>query len=149
MIGSKSCFKCLTVKPLEEFYSHSAMADGHLNKCKECTKKDVAKHREENLEKIREYDRQRAKRPERIAAKAEISKAWRIEDKRRMAAHNAVARAIKSGKLKRMPCERCNSAKSVAHHEDYDFKLQVMWLCQPCHKQRHKELVHGYHKKNT
>ena len=149
MIGSKSCFKCLAVKPLDEFYIHTRMADGHLNKCKECTKKDVAKHREENLEKIREYDRQRDKRPERIAAKSEISKAWRLEDKRRMAAHNAVARAIKSGKIKRMPCERCNSEKSVAHHEDYDFKLQVMWLCQSCHKQRHKELLHGCYEKNA
>ncbi len=140
MTSSKNCFKCMTVKPLEEFYRHSAMADGHLNKCKTCTKKDVEKHREDNLEKIREYDRQRGKRPERIAASAEISRAWRLEDKRRTAAHNAVSRALKSGKLKRLPCERCRSEKSVAHHDDYDFKLQVMWLCQPCHKQRHKEL---------
>jgi ribosomal protein S27AE len=42
--------------------------------------------------------------------------------------------------LVRMPCIRCGEAKSVAHHEDYDKPLEVMWLCQPCHKQRHKEL---------
>jgi hypothetical protein len=29
----------------------------------------------------------------------------------------------------------------LAHHEDYDRPLDVMWLCQPCHKQRHKELL--------
>ena len=41
------------------------MADGHLNKCKDCTKLDVNKHRANNLEKIRAYDRERAKNSER------------------------------------------------------------------------------------
>jgi ribosomal protein S27AE len=39
-----------------------------------------------------------------------------------------------------VPCIRCGNEKSLAHHEDYDKPLDVMWLCQPCHKQRHKEL---------
>jgi ribosomal protein S27AE len=43
--------------------------------------------------------------------------------------------------LERQPCVRCGATKSLAHHEDYDKPLDVMWLCQPCHKQRHKELL--------
>lgn len=136
----KECFKCKTIKPLEDFYKHPKMADGHVNKCKECNKNDVTTNRNKNLEKIRAYDRERAKIPERIKANVEVNRAWRAEDNRRVKAHNAVARAIKKGVLVRCSCVRCGEQKSLAHHEDYDKPLEVMWLCQPCHKQRHKEL---------
>ena len=116
------------------------MADGRVNKCKECNKNDVTSHRNKNIEKVRAYDRERNKIPERIKANVEVNRAWRAEDSRRVVAHSAVSRAIREGRLDRNPCVRCGEAKSVAHHEDYDKPLEVMWLCQPCHKQRHKEL---------
>jgi len=140
MVRSKECFKCKAVKPLSEFYKHAMMGDGHLNKCKECAKNDANKHRSKNLEKIRAYDRERGKIPERIKANTDINRIWRAEDKRRQLAHTAVARAIRNGKLVRNPCIRCGEQKSLAHHEDYDKPLDVVWLCQPCHKKRHKEI---------
>jgi ribosomal protein S27AE len=140
MSETKTCFKCNAIKPFEMFYKHSGMADGHVNKCKECNKNDVTTYRNKNLEKVRAYDRQRGKEPERAKVMSAFTKAWRSEDKRRIAAHNAVARAIKKGSLLKLPCVRCGTEKSVAHHEDYSKFLDVMWLCSPCHRKRHKEL---------
>lgn len=37
----KVCFKCGRVLPLDSFYKHPRMRDGHLNKCKDCTKTGV------------------------------------------------------------------------------------------------------------
>jgi len=36
----KKCFKCNIEKEIDEFYLHPHMKDGHLNKCKDCTKND-------------------------------------------------------------------------------------------------------------
>ena len=37
----KACIICHEAKPLNEYYTHPRMADGHLNKCKDCTKRHV------------------------------------------------------------------------------------------------------------
>ncbi len=62
-------------------------------------------------------------------------------------AHNAVETALENGTLVRAEsCEQCGSSgrmkdgrsKIQAHHDDYNFPLQVRWLCQRCHHEWHK-----------
>ena len=63
----KCCFKCQRLLPLMEYYRHPQMADGHLNKCKECTRKDSHKRQVDKREEIAAYDRQRFRDPARKA----------------------------------------------------------------------------------
>ena len=61
--SSKECFKCGEAKPRSEFYTHRAMADGLLGKCKACTRAYVQAYRLAHIEQIRAYDRARCKNP--------------------------------------------------------------------------------------
>jgi hypothetical protein len=42
---TKACFKCERRLPLSEFYRHPEMGDGHLGKCRGCTRTDVKANR--------------------------------------------------------------------------------------------------------
>jgi len=136
--ASKACFKCGQVKPLTAFYKHKKMADGHLNKCIECARVDAINHRNLNIERIRQYDRDRGNRQD-----TEYLRKYRNENPKKYKAHCAVNNAIRSGALKQQACEICDAEKSVAHHDDYDFPLIVRWLCQAHHKQWHAKNGEG------
>lgn len=139
----KTCRECGKTKPLTDFYKHERMADGHLNKCKTCVKARVTAHREANIERIRAYDSVRAKNKGRMAEASRLSAAWRAADRRRVRCHSAVARAIRSGRLVAKPCSQCGEKKAVAHHDDYNKPLAVVWLCQPCHSKAHRLINQG------
>lgn len=132
----KRCFKCLQQLPLEAFYKHAAMGDGHLNKCKECTKRDARKHRLDKIDYYRSYDKLRASQPHRVAQRREIWDAWLETHPKRRAAQVALGNAVRSGKVQKLPCLVCGD-KAEAHHPDYDRPLDVVWLCRPHHMQAH------------
>lgn len=132
----KTCFKCGETKPIDDFYVHPRMKDGHLNKCKECTKIDVKLR---DPQKVKEYDLKRSKDERRKAKFIIAQKKRRANHPEKSRAHNAVRRAIKSGDLIRPDhCSICFcETKSVAHHNDYSKPLDVIWVCEPCHKRIH------------
>lgn len=138
----KKCFKCGKNKELEEFYKHKKMADGHLNKCKVCARKDVSSHRDKNIESIRAYDRRRGGLKHRIQANKERAKKFREEFPEKYKAHTALNNAVRSGKIvKPDSCSVCDGGWQIeGHHDDYSKPLEVCWLCAACHKKLHKDL---------
>lgn len=133
MEASKKCFKCGEIKTLSHFYRHPRMADGHVNKCKECNKLDVRKNRKDKIEYYRAYDIERGNRQT-----LEDLQRYREDNPKKYVAHRAVGNAIRKGLITPKPCEICGSAETHGHHDDYDFPLEVRWLCPPHHFEWHK-----------
>ena len=130
----KTCFKCKETKTTDDFYKHKRMLDGLLGKCKQCAKTDSTRHRNNNIEEVRAYDRARGGR--RTAEDLQIyRKATPIANR----AHALVGSALKRGSLDRMPCEICGNPQVHAHHDDYAMPLNVRWLCPMHHHQWHRD----------
>jgi hypothetical protein len=109
----------------------------------------------DRIRKKRQYD---AKTPEQRRAwkKQKDPLARYISDRRarrrhearnpeKTAARRSVARALRSGKLQRGPCEVCGvshgstrtdgtTVSVEGHHTDYTKPLEVRWLCQEHHR---------------
>ena len=149
----KVCLECNVNKPLAEYYAHSQMQDGHLNKCKDCVKARVHKHRENNLDAVKDYDKKRSLLPHRVQARKDYlkTKNGKLAKKRALlnyrnnyplkyAAHIITRNAIRDGTLmKQTNCSKCNSnIKVEGHHDDYTKPLDVRWLCELCHKEWHR-----------
>lgn len=141
---TKNCFKCGKEKPLDEFYKHPQMADGHLNKCKECTRLDVSTNYRAKRHYYAVYEKMRELRVGRKEAKLEYQRKRREANPEKYKAKCAVSNAIRDGKLKRQPCEVCGLEHAQAHHADYSKPLDVRWLCRTHHLELHgKESYEG------
>lgn len=128
---SKKCFKCGLVKPLSEFYIHPKMADGHLNKCKQCTQRDVKirydilVETEDFLEKERKRAREKYKR---LGYKDKYSKFYTNDNTRRNMSRLLNARGY-------------DMKGKEAHHWNYNLMKSIFILSRRNHKLIHKYIT--------
>lgn len=141
----KECVACGAAKAPEDFYTSD-------RKCKDCRKAMVRLARASNIDKVREYDKQRAMLPHRVAARKEYAQTpegkathnrakqnWQARNAKERAAHIAVGNALRRGTLAKHPCFICGATDVEGHHPDYDAPLSVVWLCVPHHSEIHAE----------
>jgi hypothetical protein len=136
----KYCNTCKTEKEFSEYHIRKASKDGLSAKCKHCAKEyDDARANDPKRVAARKFY---AKTPEGLKAGAEAKTAWIASNPKKRAAQNAIANAIRSGRITKKPCEVCGSTYRIhAHHCDYDKFYDVQWLCAQHHKDWHKQ--HG------
>lgn len=128
-VNTKKCNVCYIDKPVDQFYRTILHKDGLMNLCRVChTERQKGYRKNKSLVSFKDV--------------ASHKKYWLHENKLKQQAHRKVSYAIKTGDLVRQPCERCGATVGVvAHHEDYTKPLDVVWLCETHHKERHTEIT--------
>lgn len=114
-LTNKRCSGCKLTLPIANFYANKSTRDGFGGECKTChdarAKTDSGKETRKRVART-----QRAKHPEKERART------------------ALRHAVRDGKITKEPCRYCGDLRSQGHHEDYSKPLDVIWVCDPCHK---------------
>lgn len=152
----KCCRICGETKPLSEFYDKDT-------RCKICVREKSRKYREDNLERVKEYDRNRPNHEQRVSDNGiryrekrhsgdvgfiekdrNRTKSYRERNPQKYKAQCSVNNALRDNLLVRpTTCSCCGKeCKPQGHHWSYDEEhwLDVIWLCTRCHADEHKRL---------
>ena len=123
---------------------------GSCSKCKHATymrnwwNKQTAEKRalyisKRNTDLIHAGDRKRQITKERKAWKTTYNTTYYKQRPEQQAAHSAVQRALRAGKLTKSPCNCGSTTVHAHHHKGYDtaFQLDITWLCPAHHREAH------------
>jgi hypothetical protein len=132
--GFKRCWACKEVLPIEAFNRDRNRKDGHEAACRECEKvrkrnlRKEPKHKERN----RKYGQERSGCP---YYSPKLKAMW------------AVGKALLAGEVRKGPCAVCGvtpeKANIQGHHPDYSRHLDIIPLCQFCHKRLEEDIAAG------
>jgi hypothetical protein len=150
----KVCSKCKIEHDENDFPFRDGLKLRRVSNCPSCRKEIAMEsyHRNKDVFKLRE----RSRRLSQKESYKQKKKEYRLNNKEaclrakikyiknnpeKTSAMYKVKYAVKTGKITKQPCGRCQTTIDVqAHHESYDRPLNVTWLCRKHHKERHREL---------
>lgn len=151
----KRCSKCGDEKLFEEFCVDRSKKDGREGQCRLCRKQYRLEHVERDKARQKLYHQingwkkrpyvsvKKPLTPQEIERRAEVAREARRRQRKTKAykSRRAVRKAIKWGRLKRMPCEVCGEQNTHAHHDDHSKPLEVRFLCRIHHEELHRNLM--------
>lgn len=137
---TKKCFKCGKILPITEFYKHPKMADGHLGKCKECTKTDTIK----NYNKKREDSEFVEK--ERIRGREKYERLYKPDYLRNVCNFDTPYKPLVSNKhtSRYLRSLGYNTDGKEAHHWNYNEPKQIFLLTTEAHHRIHQFVIVNY-----
>lgn len=146
--GDMSVIKCYTCSSAAHL-TPSAIKFKHYY-CLSCRRKTLEKWRMKNKDYIKIYGVEYRKKNSlklletyKNNYSTDKQRAIRAKNPGKYKARYKLQNAIKSGKIKRMPCSVCNNSPTHAHHLDYRSPFKVVWLCKGHHFQEHNKELYG------
>lgn len=137
--GMKFCAFCGNMKPPTAFRRASGW------QCKSCRNLIDAMRRGPRIKgpDAPPSPHTRARNPGKAIASRKLRNARYRDDPSQQIKHrarNQATRALRRGIIAASPCRNCGAEKAQAHHPDYSKPLDVIWLCEPCHKHEHRRI---------
>jgi len=141
-MNTKICTSCKRELQLSCFYKNISRTDGHGSECKACHRAWRKLHYRNNKEATdATISRWRAENPEIYRALVNNGAKKNREKMKEIGidgVYYKVHRAVRAGVLTPEPCRICGCNDVVAHHEDYEKPLDVLWYCQRHHMRLHQ-----------
>lgn len=128
----KKCFKCGQIKPLSAFYKHKKSKDGHLNKCINCTKQDVA------INRLRHTDDESWIESERMRGRKKYRKYRNVWNFQSSSRDICPLMANISRELKKLGYD---TKGKEAHHWNYNEPFSVFLISRKAHRTIHQYLT--------
>ena len=125
-IKIKTRFKCGRALPITEFYAHLSMGDGHLNKCKDCTKHDM------HMQHLRKSQDEKWIEAERRRGRDKYSRLY--------AGKKVMAHPETRGVRKHLKSQGIDLAGKEIHHWNYADLYNVFLLTPSEHKRVHLKI---------
>ena len=117
--------------------------DRHTPRCRKCYNKHREKKRTQRFYSDPEYRARRQAQTRRYIGSQKSKDREKLKyltDAKFRTRKRAMARVkyhVGVGNIKKLPCEICGNKKTHAHHCDYNYPLNVKWLCEKHHIEWH------------